>query len=53
LADKTIAATPSEERAELERRVEHKDREIDESVYALHALTDAERRLVEEGTPSP
>jgi hypothetical protein len=39
--------TPSEERAELERRIAQVDRAIDEAVYALYGLTDAERRLVE------
>ena len=39
--------TPSEERAELERRVAQVDLAIDEAVYAPYSLTDAERRLVE------
>ena len=38
---------PSEERAEVERRVAQVDRDIDEAVHALYGLTDAERRLVE------
>ena len=32
-----------------EQRVAQVDRAIDEAVYALYDLTDAERRLVEEG----
>lgn len=42
-----MRSTPSEERAELERRVAQVDRDIDEAVYALYGLTDSERRLVE------
>lgn len=42
-----LRSTPSEERAELERRVAQVDWAIDEAVYALYGLTDAERRLVE------
>jgi hypothetical protein len=41
---------PSEERAELERRTAQVDRAIDEAVYELYGLTDAERLLVERET---
>ena len=43
-----LRETPNEERAELERRVDQVDKDIDEAVYALYGFTDAERRLVEE-----
>lgn len=42
-----LRSTPSEARAELERRVTDVDLAIDDAVYALYGLTDAERRLVE------
>jgi hypothetical protein len=42
-----LRGLPSEERAELERRVAQVDRDIDEAVYKLYGLTAAERRLVE------
>jgi type I restriction-modification system DNA methylase subunit len=42
-----LRGIPSEARAELERRIAQVDRAIDEAVYALYGLTDAERRLVE------
>ena len=42
-----LRGTPSEERAELERHIAQVDRDIDEAVYALYGLTDAERQLVE------
>ena len=38
--------TPSEERAELERRVAQVDQDIDAAAYALYGLTDSERGLV-------
>jgi type I restriction-modification system DNA methylase subunit len=42
-----LRGMPSEERLELERRIAQVDRALDEAVYALYGLTDAERRLVE------
>ena len=45
-----LRGAPSEAQADLERRVAHVDRAIDEAVYALYGLTDAERRLVENET---
>jgi SAM-dependent methyltransferase len=41
---------PSEERAELERHIVQVDWAIDEAVYELYGLTDAERLLVERET---
>lgn len=35
------------EREVILRQIDHKDREIDEAVYELYGLTDAERRLVQ------
>ena len=46
-AEIPLPPTPSEEGAELERRVAKLDQDIDGAVYTLYGLTDAERRLVE------
>ncbi len=42
-----IRNTPCNERDELLRAIEQKDREIDQAVYDLYGLTEEERRIVE------
>lgn len=46
----TIPQRWTENRADLERRIEATDREIDRLVYDLYGLTDEEIALVEEAT---
>lgn len=43
-----IRDTPCNERDELQRQIEHTDREIDNLVYDLYGLTDTERKIIEE-----
>jgi hypothetical protein len=42
-------AVPGEGKRALERRIRETEREIDELVYDLYGLTEAERRIVKEG----
>jgi methylase of polypeptide subunit release factors len=44
-----IRTTPCNERDELLREIEHTNREIDNLVYDLYGLSEAERKVVEEG----
>ena len=41
---------PTSERDDLQREVDRVDSELDDLVYELYGLTEAERRLVEGGT---
>jgi len=43
-----IRNVDSNERDELQRQIEHTDREIDNLVYDLYGLTDTERKIIEE-----
>jgi hypothetical protein len=45
-----IAATHPQEKERLNREIETVDRQIDQLVYELYGLTDAEIRIVEEAT---
>ncbi len=43
------AKVPTDKTA-IQRQIDSADRQIDQLVYELHALTDAEIRIVEEAT---
>jgi hypothetical protein len=50
LHERESAAAHPQQKEQLRRRIEATDRQIDQLVYQLYGLTDAEIRLVEEST---